>query len=87
VDLSMPLSWSGGLAGNSAVLTGGNKNAGTYGIGVAADVRSKYNLALRYVGFYGDYSTTAAGAMNVPNGTYASLSDRGHVLLTFKTTF
>lgn len=29
VDLSMPLSWSGGLAGNSAVLTGGNKNAGT----------------------------------------------------------
>ncbi|MGO4391317.1 DUF1302 domain-containing protein [Variovorax sp. M-6] len=87
VDLSMPLSWSGGLSGNSAVLTGGNKNAGTYGIGIAADVRSKYNFALRYVGFYGDYSTLANGAMNVPNGTYASLSDRGHVLLTFKTTF
>ncbi|MDM0084915.1 DUF1302 domain-containing protein [Variovorax sp. J31P179] len=87
VDLSMPLSWSGGLSGNSAVLTGGNKNAGTYGIGVAADVRSKYNIALRYVGFYGDYSTLPNGAMNVANGTYASLSDRGHVLLTFKATF
>ncbi|MGJ7512701.1 DUF1302 family protein, partial [Variovorax sp. GT1P44] len=87
VDISLPLSWSGGLSGNSAVLTGGNKNAGTYGIGIAADVRAKYNFALRYVGFYGDYSTTPTGAMNVPNGTYASLSDRGHVLLTFKTTF
>ncbi|MDM0082892.1 DUF1302 domain-containing protein [Variovorax sp. J31P179] len=87
VDLSMPLSWSGGISGNSAVLTGGNKNAGSFGIGIAADVQSKYNFALRYVGFYGDYSTTPTGAMNVPNGTYASLSDRGHVLLTFKTTF
>lgn len=87
VDISLPLSWAGGLSGNSAVLTGGNKNAGSFGIGIAADYQSKYNLALRYVGFYGDYSTTPTGAMNVPNGTYASLSDRGHVLLTFKTTF
>ena len=27
-------------------------------IGIAADVQSRYNFALRYVGFYGDYSTT-----------------------------
>ncbi|MGJ7512064.1 DUF1302 domain-containing protein [Variovorax sp. GT1P44] len=87
VDLSMPLSWSGGLSGNSAVVSGGNEKAGSYGIGIAADVRAKYNFALRYVGFYGDYSTTPAGAMNVANGTNAVLSDRGHVLLTFKTTF
>ncbi|RZL89667.1 MAG: DUF1302 domain-containing protein [Variovorax sp.] len=87
VDLSMPLSWAGGLSGNSAILSGGNKKAGSYGIGIAADVQSKYNIALRYVGFYGDYSTTPAGAMNVANGINAALSDRGHVLLTFKATF
>jgi Protein of unknown function (DUF1302) len=87
VDLSMPLSWSGGLVGNSAVQTGGNKNNGQYGIGVIADIQSKYSLALRYVGFYGNYSQTATGAMNVPQSTFATLSDRGFVMLTFKTTF
>ncbi len=83
----MPLSWAGGISGNSAVLSGGNKNAGSFGIGIAADVYAKYNFSLRYVGFYGDYSTTPTGAMNVANGTNAVLSDRGHVLLTFKATF
>jgi uncharacterized protein DUF1302 len=87
VDLSMPLSISGGLVGNSAVMTGGNKNNGQYGFGLAADIQSKYNVALRYVGFYGNYSTTAAGAMNVPQSTFATLSDRGFVMLTLKTTF
>lgn len=87
VDLSLPLSWGGGLSGISAVTTGGAKNNGSYSLGVAADVRNKYNFALRYVGFYGNYSTTAAGAMNVAESVNALLSDRGHVLLTFKTTF
>ena len=87
VDLSLPLSWSGGLIGNSAVTSGGNKDAGSYSVGVSADIQSRYSLALRYVGFYGPYSVTPAGTMNVPNGTPPALSDRGHVLLTFKTTF
>ncbi|MDM4765039.1 DUF1302 domain-containing protein [Pelomonas sp. SE-A7] len=87
VDISMPMAWSGGLKGNSAVMSGGNKNAGNFSIGVSADIRSKYSLALRYVGFYGSYTTTATGAMNVPNGVASALTDRGHALLTFKTTF
>jgi hypothetical protein len=87
VDLSMPLSWAGGLSGVSAVTSGGAKNNGSYSLGIAADVHNKYNIALRYVGFYGNYSTTAAGAMNVPASTYAVLSDRAHVLLTLKATF
>lgn len=87
VDVSMPLSWSGGLTGTSAVASGGAKNNGNFAIGVAADIQSKYNLALRYVGLYGDYTRNAAGAMVVPHATAAALSDRGHVLLTFKTTF
>jgi hypothetical protein len=87
VDLSLPLSWSGGLSGNSAVLNGGNAGAGNFSLGMAADIQSRYSVALRYVGFYGRYNKLANGAMNVPDGTSAVESDRGHVLLTFKTTF
>lgn len=87
VDLSMPISWSGGISGNSAVVSGGNAGAGNFAIGIAADIQSQYNIALRYVGYYGDYSTAANGSMAVPKGTNAVLSDRGAVLLTLKATF
>ncbi|MGR4867979.1 DUF1302 domain-containing protein [Variovorax sp. LARHSF232] len=87
VDISLPMSWSGGLTGVSAVTSGGAKDNGSYSLGIGADVQSKYSFTLRYVGFYGDYSTTPSGAMNVAQSTNASLSDRGHVLFTFKTTF
>jgi hypothetical protein len=87
VDLSMPLAWSGGLSGIAAVTSGGSKGNGSYGIGLNADIQSKYSLGLRYVGFYGDYSETPTGAMNVPQAVTAALSDRGFVAFTFKTTF
>ncbi len=87
VDLSAPLSWSGGITGTSAVLSGGAAGNGTFSAGLAADVQSKYNFSLRYVGFYGGYSRTAAGGMNVPESTTAVLSDRGFIAFTFKTTF
>jgi hypothetical protein len=87
VDMSMPLSWSGGLAGNAAVTSGGNEGNGSYGIGLNADIESRYSLGLRYVGFYGEYSETPTGAMNVPQAVTAALSDRGFVAFTFKTTF
>ena len=51
-----------------------------------AQARSVGQISLRYVGFYGDYSTTPAGAMNVPQSINAVLSDRAHVLLTLKVT-
>jgi len=97
VDLLMPLSWSQGISGNAAITAGGQKGAGTFGIGVAADIYQKYRVDLKYVGFYGDYSTCpqvpvnvatcSAGAANIFNGTNAVLSDRDFVALTFKTTF
>jgi len=87
VDLSMPIAWSGGLSGISAVMSGGAAKNGNFSVGVAADVNSRYNFALRYIGFYGGYSSSAAGAMVVPESTTAALSDRGHVMFTFKTTF
>lgn len=87
VDLIAPLTWSQGLYGNAAVQLGGNKGAGTYSAGLAADIRQKYRVQLSYNGYYGNYSLTPAGAMNVADGTYAALSDRGWLSLTFKTTF
>jgi hypothetical protein len=97
VDMFMPLSWSQGISGNSAVTQGGNDGAGNFGIGVGLDFRQKYRVDLKYVGVYGDYSkcpratgnpaTCVNGAMDVPNGVAASISDRDFIALTFKTTF
>ena len=97
VDLLMPLSWSQGISGNSAINAGGQKNAGSFGIGVAADIYQKYRIDLKYVGFYGDYSTCprtpanvatcVTGAADIFNGLNATISDRDFIALTFKTTF
>jgi hypothetical protein len=85
-DLSMPLSYSVGLSGNSAVASGGNKNAGSFAVGLGLDLYSKYRFDLKYIGYFGDYSLTTAGAIAVANGTYTFLRDRGAIFLTFKTT-
>ncbi len=87
VDMSAPMTWSQGISGNAAILLGGNKDGGNWSAGVAADIYQKYKVQLSYNGYFGNYSTTPAGALNVANGTFASLSDRGWVSLTFKTTF
>jgi hypothetical protein len=93
VDLLAPVTWSQGLSGNAAVLFGGSKNGGNWSAGIGADIYQKYRIDLKYSGYYGDYSsdptgaTPAGGVMGVPNGANASLSDRGWISLTFKTTF
>lgn len=87
VDMTMPLSVSSGLSGNSCVTAGGNKNTGSWGAGIGADIFSKYKVDLKYVDFFGDYSTTSTGAVNVANGSSALLTDRGFVTLTLKATF
>jgi hypothetical protein len=97
MDMFMPLSWSQGVSGNSAVTSGGNESAGTFGIGIGLDVRQKYRFDVKYVGVFGDYSTCPRsvgnpatcvnGAMDVPNGVAAAISDRDFIAFTFKTTF
>jgi hypothetical protein len=88
VDILAPLSWSQGLSGNAAVFAGGNKDAGNYSVGVAADVYSKYRFDLKYTGYFGNYSTNpVTGAVTVFNGLNAILSDRGWWSLTAKATF
>ncbi|GAB2596413.1 hypothetical protein GCM10027034_32140 [Ramlibacter solisilvae] len=86
-DLSLPVSYSAGLSGNSAVTSGGNKDAGNWAIGLGLDLYSRYRFDLKYVDFFGKSTKNAAGGITVPNGTPALLEDRGAVFFTFKTTF
>lgn len=87
-DLLMPISASYGLSGNSPVSLGGNKGAGSYSVGLALDVQSKYRFDLRYIDYFGDYTTNpATGAVAVYSGSQTMLKDRGAVYFTFKTTF
>ena len=89
-DISMPFSYSVGLNGQSAVTSGGAVDSGTWSIGLAADYKSKYNFALRYIAAFGPYTTATAGplagAAAVAPG-YAGISDRDMLVFTFKTTF
>ncbi|MBL0089935.1 MAG: DUF1302 domain-containing protein [Ideonella sp.] len=87
VDLSLPISWSQGISGNAATLFGGNKGTGTWSAGLGATVFQTYAVNLSYIRYFGDYSTTPAGAAAVFNGSSAAVSDRGWVSLTLKATF
>jgi hypothetical protein len=87
VDVSVPLTYSRGLSGNSAVLLGGNEGGGTYSAGVSVDVRSRYRFDVKYSNYFGDYTVGANGAVTVSNGAFAMLKDRGAVAFTAKTTF
>ena len=98
VDMFAPVTWAQGISGNSAVTQGGSDGAGTFSIGLGADVRQKYRFDLKYVGVFGDYSKCPRSPVNAQtclgngdadifNGVAATLSDRDFVALTFKTTF
>lgn len=92
VDLSMPISYSVGLAGNSPVPGGGNKGSGSWSIGLGADYQAKYKFTLAYNDYFGDFgmntgflgTPTINGSTNAGNGT---LKDRGWLSFTFKTSF
>ena len=69
VDLSMPLSYNVGLKGNSAVQLGGSENAGSYSVGIAADVKQKYRFDLKYVDSFGPFNTCESGFDNNTPGS------------------
>lgn len=86
VDLMLPIAYSTGLAGTSAVAQGGAKDVGAYSIGIAADVRNRYRFDLKYVDFFGELDATNPSAV-VARDNPAYLKDRGMLAFTFKTTF
>lgn len=98
VDLSMPVSYSVGLKGNSPVPFGGNENSGSWSIGLTADYKAKYQFSLSYIDYYGDVTARPTpAAFAVPgigdsvlgsnNGGNALIRDRGWLSFTFKTAF
>ena len=87
VDLSAPIAYSRGLSGTSAVNSGGNKNAGNYSAGLSFDIYQKYKIDVKYVDFFGPYSTDATGAITGNAGVTPLLKDRGFLAVTLKTTF
>jgi Protein of unknown function (DUF1302) len=92
VDLSMPMSYSKTLSGNSPVFLGGNEGNGSYSLGLSADVQSKYRFDLKYADFFGDVKNGPIAGTNQTgvtgfNGLSTLLKDRGHIMFTFKTTF
>jgi len=91
-DLSMPLTWSQGVSGNAATVLGGNKDAGTYSVGLGLDYRQQWRFDLKYIDFLGKYTTGNAafgGGQSVvsQNGLNSLLTDRGYINFTVKATF
>jgi hypothetical protein len=88
IDMTMPLNYSVGLSGNSAVLSGGNKHAGNYSAGLGLDLYQKYRIDLKYVDFFGPLAVDpASGGVTSSAGLMPFLKDRGFLALTLKTTF
>jgi len=85
MDLSMPLSVAVGIYGNSALLFSDNLGAGNASVGLALDVYQKYNFALTYNKYFGDF-TVDNGVATAFRGPQALLSDRDYVCFTFKFT-
>ena len=88
VDLSMPVTYSVGLSGNSPTIFGGNEGMGNYSIGIGADIYQKHRVDLKYIDYFGKYRVNAAGtAVTTVNGFTTALADRGFLSLTLKTSF
>lgn len=95
VDLSAPMSLTYGIHGNPAYAAGGfyAEGAKLYSVGIKANFKQRYTVALQYNGYHYDTSPK----VNIPglgesysgfggNGAVA-LNDKGWVSLVFKTSF
>ena len=61
VDLTLPMSYNVGLSGQGAVQLGGNEDAGSYSVGIGADVYQQYKFDLKYVDNFGPFDTCETG--------------------------
>lgn len=86
VDVQLPLTFSDGIYGNSALTFGGNQGTGNYSVGIAADIHQAYHVDLKYIDYFGHTSDNGT-AVTGQNGLGALLKDRGFVALTLKATF
>lgn len=96
VDLAMPMNFSTGMHGNSAVALGGAAGSGSYSAGLSFDLYAKYKMDLTYASFFGIVHPDANGQIAPPGNAgpgegagdpIALLRDRDLLSLTLKATF
>jgi len=97
VDLALPLNFSVGMHGNSAVAGGGAQGVGSYSAGLSFDVFAKYKVDLTYASFFGNvHPDPTNGQVNPPGvagpgqgaaDAIALLRDRDLLSLTLKASF
>ncbi len=96
IDLTLPMSYSRGLSGNSPIGAGGGvKNDGSWSIGVGAEYKGQYKIDLAYRGYFGTLvespnpfaAVPGIGPTAAAGSTNGVLKDRGWLSLTLKTTF
>jgi hypothetical protein len=75
-----------GLKGNSAVLGGGNKKAGSYSLGTTFTYNQRHDFSIAYNGYLATREVNpATGLIRVSNGS--QIQDRGWISLTYKGSF
>lgn len=87
IDMTLPLNYSVGLKGNSPAPLGAAENAGAWSVGVGLDIYAKYNVNLAYNDYYGDYVKMPGTDQIIGINGSGTLSDRGWLSLTLKTSF
>jgi len=89
-DLSVPLTVNWGIKGKAPTGGGGFEKVVSYSVGVTATYHSKYEFGLRYSDMFVPTRYNSAGTTAVGGGALNSAvgaTDRGWLVLTFKTAF
>ena len=83
VDVTLPIYYTMGVKGNSAVFYGGYEGNGSFSVGLTADYQNKHNFALTFSQPLDKKVITG----NTVLGATSNLWDRGNLAFTYKTTF
>jgi hypothetical protein len=93
MDLSMPLSVSYGMVGNSCVASSWAADTGSYSVGLSMTIYQRYIVTLAWIDYFGPLRSFTDPITGQPvaefdtSNTNALLRDRGWISLTLKTTF
>jgi hypothetical protein len=86
VDLTVPLTYSRGLRGNSSAFGGVSEGAYSWSLGIEADIRKAVTVSLRYADSSARIAKVVNNVATSGNGSYAT-NDRGWLSLTVKAAF
>jgi hypothetical protein len=86
VDLTVPLTYTRGIRGNSSAFGGVNEGAYSWSVAIDADIRKAYTVSLRYADSSAHIEKVVNGVAASGNGGWAT-NDRGWLSLTVKAAF